>query len=53
MLMELEIKKLDEVWTADSQKLGLAQYLFHRTKEIDPDLQYYASYLEVEDYQFG
>jgi hypothetical protein len=51
--MDLEIIKLDEVWTADSKKLGLAQSLFHRTKDINPKLLLYASYLEVESYEFG
>lgn len=51
--MEIKVKKLDEVWTADGKKLGLAQQLFHRLDEINPDLQLYASYLEVENYDYG
>ncbi len=51
--MDLDIKKLDEVWTADAKKLGLAQQLFHRQDEVNPDLQLYASYLEVENFEYG
>jgi hypothetical protein len=51
--MELKINKLDEVWTADGKKLGLAQRLFHRLDDINPDLQLYASYLVVENYEYG
>ncbi len=47
------IKKLDEVWTADSRKLGLAQSLFERQGESDPDLRLYSAYLHVENYEFG
>jgi hypothetical protein len=51
--MAIEIKRWDEVWTADEQKLGIAQQLYHRTDDIDPALQLYATYLEVEDFDFG
>jgi hypothetical protein len=51
--MKQSIKKLEEVWTADNQKLGLAQNLYHRKEDINPDLQLYASYLEVGDYDLG
>ncbi len=51
--MELVIEKLDEVWTADEQKLGLAQHLYFREEGIDPLLQLYESYIEVENYEFG
>lgn len=51
--MGIEIKKLDEVWTADEQKLGIAQSLFHRTDDADPALQLYETYLEVGDFNFG
>ena len=51
--MDHDIKKLDEVWTADEKKLGLAQQLFHRQDEVNPDLQLYASYLEVENFEYG
>ena len=51
--MELEIKKLDTVWTSDQKKLGLVQNLFHREDEVDPDLLLYATYLEVSNYDYG
>ncbi len=51
--MEPNIKKLEETWTADGKKLGLAQRLFHRENEIRPELQLYATYLGIEDYDFG
>lgn len=51
--MGVEIKKQDEVWTADDHKLGIAQQLFHRTDDVNPALRLYATYLEVEDYEFG
>ena len=51
--MELNINKLEEVWTADEKKLGLAQNIYHRLDDINPDLQLYASYLVVENYEFG
>ena len=51
--METEIYKRDEVWTADEQRLGIALQLFHRIEESNPALQLYASYLKVEDYDYG
>jgi hypothetical protein len=51
--MDHDIKKLDEVWTVDQNKLGLAQRLFHRQDEVNPDLQLFASYLEVENFEYG
>ena len=51
--MDMEITKLAEVRTADDKKLGLTQALYHRQAEIDPKLQFYATYLEVENYEFG
>ena len=53
LIMELVIGKLDEVWTTDEQKLGLAQHLYFREEGIDPDLQFYESYIEVENYDWG
>jgi hypothetical protein len=51
--MGIEIKKLDEVWTADDQRLGTAQQLFHRIDDADPALQLYATYLGVTDLDYG
>jgi hypothetical protein len=51
--MGIEIRKLDEVWTADGKRLGIAQHLFHRIDDANPALQLYASYLGVEDLDLG
>lgn len=51
--MEESINKLEEIWTVEGRKLGLAQNLFHRQDEINPKLQLYASYLEVGDFEYG
>lgn len=51
--MGREIKRNDEVWTADEKQLGIAKAVFHRTDEVNPALRLYASYLEVEDFNFG
>ncbi|MEW5985555.1 MAG: hypothetical protein AB1791_02880, partial [Chloroflexota bacterium] len=49
----MEIHKLDEVWTADQKKLGVAHHLHHALGEVNPDLKLYASYLEVESFELG
>jgi hypothetical protein len=51
--MGIEIHLRDEVWTADEKRLGLAQALYHRTGDADPELQLYATYLEVGDFEYG
>jgi hypothetical protein len=51
--MGIEIKKSDEVWTADGKKLGIVRHLFHRTGEVNPALKLYATYLGVEDFDYG
>ena len=51
--MDHDIRKFDEVWTADEKKLGLAQKLFHRQNEVNTDLQLYATYLEVDNFEYG
>ena len=51
--MNARYRKLDEVWTSDSQKLGLAQRLFHRTEGVEPANLLYESYLEVENFELG
>jgi hypothetical protein len=51
--MEDSINKLEEIWTVEGKKLGLAQYLYHRQGEINPKLQLYGRYLEVENYDYG
>ena len=51
--MDIQIKKLEEVWTADGQKLGLAVHLYHRLEGVDPKLELYEQYLEVENLEIG
>jgi hypothetical protein len=52
--MTITIKDLDEVWTTDSYKLGMARCLHYRPEEqINPDEQLYAVYLEVENFELG
>jgi hypothetical protein len=51
--MNLKINKLDEVWTADHIKLGLAERVFHREEGVNPELELYGSYLEIENFDLG
>lgn len=51
--MELTINHLDNVYTADDVELGVAVALFHRTKDVNPDLKLYATYLEVSNHDLG
>lgn len=51
--MEDSIKRFEEIWTVEGKKLGLAKYLYHRQSEINPKLQLYARYLEVENFEYG
>ena len=51
--MDLKINKLDEVWTADKVRLGLADKVYRREEDVDPRLELYESYLEVENFDLG
>jgi len=51
--MEHNIKKFDEIWTADGKKLGIAYKIFHRQEEVNPDLQLYESYISVVNFEYG
>ena len=51
--MDLSIKRLEEVWTADNQKLGLTEAIYHRLEGANPDLRLYASYLNVQNFEYG
>jgi hypothetical protein len=51
--MDVPIKHLEEIWTADGKKLGVAKYLHYRLEGVDPELELYATYLEVEDFEYG
>lgn len=51
--MDFTINKLEEVWSADDKKLGVANALYHRLEGVNPDLGYYASYLHVQNFDYG
>jgi hypothetical protein len=51
--MDTSIAKLEEVWTADGQRLGQAASLYHRLEEVDPELELYGQYLEVCNLEIG
>jgi hypothetical protein len=51
--MTPQIRKHDEVWTADNIRLGVAHQLVHRTGDINPQLQLYATYLRVKNFELG
>ena len=47
------MRKLDAIWTSDDQKLGLAQRLFHRLEDAEPENLLFETYLEIENYDLG
>ena len=51
--MDFTISKLEEVWTADDKKLGVANAVYHRLEGVNPELKYYASYLHVQNFDLG
>ncbi len=51
--MDFTINELEDVWTADDKKLGVANAVYHRLEGVDPELQYYASYLYVQNFDYG
>jgi hypothetical protein len=51
--MDFSISKLEEVWTADDKKLGVANAVYHRLEGVNPELKYYASYLHVQNFDYG
>lgn len=51
--MDFTISKLEEVWTADDKKLGVANAVYHRLEGVNPELKYYASYLHVQNFDYG
>jgi hypothetical protein len=53
MQEELPFKKYDKVVTADDVPLGELIRIHHRQEDINPELQLYASYLEVWSIDFG
>ncbi|MFW5940691.1 MAG: hypothetical protein ACOCXI_02740 [Chloroflexota bacterium] len=52
--MTITIHKMDEVWTADDFKLGVAHCLYYRPEDqVRPGELLYAAYLEVINYELG
>jgi len=53
MQENMPYKKYDKVVTADDVGLGELMRIHHRQEDINPELQLYASYLEVWSINFG
>jgi hypothetical protein len=48
------IKPMDEVWTLDGHKLGIARRWHYRPDgEVSPGERLYAAYLEVKNFELG
>ena len=45
--MTLNLKEKDEIWSKDGHRLGLANYVYHRTKDVNPQLELYERYLDI------
>jgi hypothetical protein len=53
MQESVPFKKYDKVTTTDEVSLGELVRIHHRVEDINPELQLYASYLEVWSIDFG
>ena len=51
--MTLNLKEKDEIWSKDGHRLGLANYVYHRTKDVNPQLELYERYLYVFSFDVG
>jgi hypothetical protein len=51
--MDFTVNKLEEVWTVDEKKLGVANAVYHRSEGANPELKYYASYLHIQNFDYG
>jgi hypothetical protein len=51
--MDFVINKLEEIWTADDKKLGVANAIYHRLEGVNSELRYYADYLHVQNFDYG
>lgn len=51
--MSIDIKRGEEVWTSDGDRLGTVRRLHHRQEEINPELELYATYLHVVSFDLG
>ena len=52
-ISNMNMNRLDEVYTKDNQHLGAAQRLYHRTTEVRPELKYYETYMLVGSIALG
>jgi hypothetical protein len=53
MLRDKELRRGTAVWTADGHDIGYATRLHHRQNEVNPDLKFYGSYLELFSIPLG
>lgn len=51
--MEIELKKSNEIWTKDGQKLGHPHRIYHRIRDINPALRLYADYVHIVSFELG
>jgi hypothetical protein len=51
--MALKITNLERVWTKDGHHLGEAHRLYHRTHDINPEWEFYKTYLQVVSFEKG
>jgi hypothetical protein len=51
--MTLNLKAKDEIWSKDGQRLGLANHIYHRTENVNPELELYGRYLHVFSTEIG
>jgi hypothetical protein len=51
--MTLSLKAKDEIWSKDGRRLGLADHIYHRIEEAEPELELYARYLHVFSTEIG
>lgn len=51
--MDFTVNELEEIWTADDKKLGVANAVYHRLEGVNPELGYYATYLHVQNFDYG
>lgn len=52
-MMDLKLRKLEDIWTNDGRLVGQAHSLYHRLGDVDPELKLYATYLLVISFEIG
>ncbi len=53
MLRAKKLRRGAAVWTADEHNIGEAIRLHHRQEDVNPDLKFYGSYLELFSIELG